>query len=88
MTWPIGCKPVASIPSLWNPPACIGYLCSRILEGYGFEVYLVNARHVKTVPGRKTDILDCQWLQQLHSFGLLAASKIRAQKAQPQSTGL
>jgi transposase len=46
----------------------------QILEGYGFEVYLVNARHVKKVPGRKTDVLDCQWLQQLHSFGLLAAS--------------
>jgi len=46
----------------------------QILEGYGFEVYLVNARHVKNVPGRKTDVLDCQWLQQLHAFGLLAAS--------------
>ncbi len=46
----------------------------QILEGYGFRVYLVNARHVKNVPGRKTDVLDCQWLQQLHSFGLLAAS--------------
>lgn len=46
----------------------------QILEGYGFEVYLVNARHVKNVPGRKTDVLDCQWLQQLHSFGLLSAS--------------
>ena len=48
-------------------------LC-QILEAYGFEVYLVNAKHVKNVPGRKTDVLDCQWLQQLHSFGLLAAS--------------
>lgn len=46
----------------------------QILEAYGFEVYLVNARHVKNVPGRKTDVIDCQWLQQLHSFGLLAAS--------------
>lgn len=46
----------------------------QILEGYGFQVYLVNARHVKNVPGRKTDVLDCQWLQRLHSFGLLAAS--------------
>lgn len=46
----------------------------QILEGYGFEVYLVNARHVKNVPGRKTDVLDCQWLQQLHTFGLLSAS--------------
>jgi transposase len=46
----------------------------QVLESYGFEVYLVNARHYKNVPGRKTDVLDCQWLQQLHSFGLLAAS--------------
>lgn len=46
----------------------------QIMEGYGFKVYLVNARHVKNVPGRKTDVLDCQWLQQFHSFGLLSAS--------------
>lgn len=46
----------------------------QILEAHGFEVYLVNARHVKNVPGRKTDVVDCQWLQQLHAFGLLAAS--------------
>ena len=46
----------------------------QILEKRGFEVCLVNARHVKNVPGRKTDIKDCQWLQQLHSYGLLAGS--------------
>lgn len=46
----------------------------QILESYGFQVCLVNARHVKNVPGRKTDVKDCQWLQQLHSFGLLSAS--------------
>ena len=46
----------------------------QILETRGFEVKLVNAHHVKTLPGRKTDLLDCQWLQQLHSYGLLAAS--------------
>ena len=46
----------------------------EILEARGFEVLLVNARHVKGVPGRKTDILDCQWLQQLHTFGLLRGS--------------
>ncbi|MBF0496549.1 MAG: IS110 family transposase, partial [Deltaproteobacteria bacterium] len=46
----------------------------QLLESYGFEVYLVNARHVKNVPGRKTDVQDCQWLQQLHSCGLLRAS--------------
>ena len=36
--------------------------------------YLVNAQHVKNVPGRKTDVSDCQWLQYLHSVGLLRAS--------------
>lgn len=46
----------------------------QILETRGFEVKLVNAQHVKTLPGRKTDVLDCQWLQQLHSYGLLAGS--------------
>ena len=46
----------------------------EILDGRGFEVYLVNARHVKNVAGRKTDILDCQWIQQLHTYGLLRAS--------------
>lgn len=43
----------------------------ELLERRGFEVLLVNARHVKNVPGRKTDVLDCQWLQELHTFGLL-----------------
>lgn len=43
-----------------------------LLESQGFEVKLVNAYHVKNVPGRKTDILDCQWLQQLHTYGLLS----------------
>ena len=46
----------------------------EILEQSGFEVSLVNARHVKNVPGRKTDVNDAQWLQQLHSYGLLRAS--------------
>jgi transposase len=46
----------------------------QILETHGLEVFLVNARHVKNVPGRKSDVSDCQWLQQLHSFGLLSAS--------------
>lgn len=46
----------------------------EILEARGFEVYLVNARHLKNVSGRKTDVLDCQWIQQLHTYGLLSAS--------------
>jgi len=43
----------------------------EILEHEGFEVRLVHAHHVKNVPGRKTDVSDCQWLQRLHSYGLL-----------------
>jgi transposase len=46
----------------------------EILEERGFDLYLVNARQVKNVNGRKTDILDCQWLQQLHTYGLLRGS--------------
>jgi transposase len=46
----------------------------QILEDRGFEVCLVNARHVKNVPGRKSDVQDCQWLQYLHSVGLLRGS--------------
>src|SRR6516164_6483901 len=47
----------------------------EVLEQHGFEVRVVNARHVKNVPGRtKTDVLDCQWIQKLHSFGLLNGS--------------
>ena len=46
----------------------------EILEARGFQVYLVNAQHVKHVPGRKSDIKDCQWLQYLHTCGLLRAS--------------
>lgn len=43
----------------------------ELLESRGFTVFLVNARHVKNVSGRKSDVLDCQWLQQLMSYGLL-----------------
>jgi transposase len=46
----------------------------EILEARGFEVLLVNARDVKQVPGRKTDVNDAQWLQQLHQHGLLRGS--------------
>lgn len=46
----------------------------EILEARGVEVLLVNARHVKNVPGRKSDVMDCEWLRDLHSVGLLRAS--------------
>jgi len=62
----------------------------EILEQRGLEVVLVNARHLHSVPGRKTDMLDCQWIQRLHSCGLLrgsfrpgaAITKIRALRRQ------
>ena len=46
----------------------------QVLERNGLEVRLVNASHAKNVPGRKTDVKDCQWLQQLHTFGMLGGS--------------
>ena len=48
-------------------------LC-QVLDERGFEVYLVNARHYKNVPGRKTDVCDSAWLQYLHAVGLLQGS--------------
>lgn len=48
------------------------YHLYTVLLDYGFEVYLVNAYHVKNVPGRKSDVSDARWLQRLHSFGLLS----------------
>jgi transposase len=51
----------------WIPP-------HEILEEAGIHVCLVNSKHVKHVPGRKSDVQDCQWLQYLHSVGLLKAS--------------
>ncbi len=46
----------------------------EILEARGVEVILVNAHHVKNVPGRKSDVMDCEWLRELHSVGLLRGS--------------
>jgi transposase len=46
----------------------------EILEAQGFQVSVVNAQHLKNVPGRKSDIQDCQWIQGLHSVGLLRGS--------------
>ena len=46
----------------------------EVLEARGFQVFVVNARHFKNAPGRKSDIQDCQWLQELHSVGLLRGS--------------
>jgi transposase len=52
------------------------YCLYEMLDLAGIEVYLVNGGHVKNVPGRKSDVQDCQWLQELHSYGLLRKSFI------------
>jgi transposase len=46
----------------------------EILEAQGFEVLLVNARHIKHVAARKSDVVDCEWLRDLHTVGLLRGS--------------
>ena len=46
----------------------------QVLERRGLKVHLVNARQIKNVDGRKSDLLDCQWIQQLHTYGLLRGS--------------
>lgn len=46
----------------------------ELLEERGFQALVVNARHIKNVPGRKSDVQDCQWIQQLHMYGLLNGS--------------
>lgn len=56
-----------STGSYWIP-------CYEILEANGIEVYLVPPEQVKSKPGRKTDVIDCQWIQKLHSLGLLTKS--------------
>ena len=55
----------------------------EVLEEKGLEVRLVDARKVKNVSGRKSDLLDCQWLRQLHSYGLLAGAFRPAQEILP-----
>lgn len=55
----------------------------EVLEERGLEVRLVDARKVKNVTGRKSDLLDCQWLRQLHSYGLLAGAFRPAEEILP-----
>jgi transposase len=45
-----------------------------LLQDYGFDVILVNAKHIKNIAGKKTDVVDASWIQLLHSYGLLEAS--------------
>lgn len=60
----------------------------EILESNGFEVKLVNARHVKNVSAHKTDVLDCQWLQQLGTYGLIKGAFRPANSILPLRTYL
>ena len=46
----------------------------RTLQQAGFEVMLVGGNQIKNVKGRKTDVIDCMWIQKLHSLGLLSGS--------------
>lgn len=63
-----------------------GVILFEMLQKAGFEVFLVNPARLKYVPGRKTDVLDCQWLQQLHSYGLLSASFVPDEQIKPIRT--
>ena len=47
-----------------------------MLDLAGIDVFVVNSQHLRMVPGRKTDVQDCQWIQQIHSFGLLGRSVV------------
>src|SRR5699024_5560807 len=47
------------------------FILYDMLDKAGFDTWLVDGRSTKQVPGRKTDVKDCQWIQQLHSYGLL-----------------
>jgi transposase len=71
LTWLLACRidtvALESTGVYWVP-------LYELLEQHGITPYLVNARHVKSVPGRKSDWNDAQWLQKLHALGLLRAS--------------
>lgn len=58
----------------------------ELLEAEGFEVYLVNARGTKNLPGRKTDVQECQWLMKLHTYGLLRNSFRPPEQIRPVRT--
>ena len=73
--WPTGCLPAGSTRGPRAESTGVTWIpVFAWLERRGFTVYLVDARHAKSVSGRKSDVLDCQWLQQLMSHGLLAGA--------------
>lgn len=74
--WLLGCRVTTVVMEstgvYWIP-------VFRVLEEAGLEVRLVDARQVKFVPGRKSDVADCQWLRRLHTHGLLAGAFVPPQ---------
>ncbi len=60
----------------WRAQLFIGSLCINILESSGLNAIVVNARHMKAVPGRKTDVKDAEWIADLLQHGLLQPSYI------------
>lgn len=74
IAWHNGSRTAASHRSPWSPRASTGSPLYELLDSQGVTVYLVNVRHVKNVSGRKSNVLDWQWLQQLMSYGLLAGA--------------
>ncbi len=72
--WRTGCKACGIRSAAMESTSVYWIPLHQILEARGIQAYLVNAQHVKNVPGRKTDVSDCQWIQYLHSVGLLRAS--------------
>ena len=67
-------SPKGSAGGRWQSTGNYWITLHDTLVEAGIEVYVVNARHVKGVPGKKTDVCDAQWLQQLHAAGLLKKS--------------
>ena len=74
IAWRSGWPSVGSRPWSWSPPECTGYPCSGCWKSEASRVMLVDPRRIKNVPGRKSDVVDCQWLQQLHTYGLLSGA--------------
>jgi hypothetical protein len=79
-TWRVGC---GIETGAMESTGVYGVALYEILVERGLEVYLVNARHAKNLPGRKSDRADCQWLYQLHSYGLLRASFLPTEQLAP-----
>ena len=84
--WPTGWPPRASPRSRWRRPACTGSRSGTCWRSAGFELLLVNARHVKNLPGRKTDVRDADWIAELLEHGLLRGSFVPP-AADPRAAG-